>query len=610
MSWSELRLRATERFLLMGTLVIAIAAGFLPAARAQQPIFEPVRPGTGNWLTVEGGTFEDRSGSLSVLNTYATPGNWYLFASQGTTGTATATAAAAYRGQRGIQIQPGANNGPGIALTFGRVFNLPGGVPHVLSGWVRRPTNASPQAQVYLDLWGAVGGFKVPTSPRPGWQFIHGTFVPGSSAVGIRLVLDGAVLSTEEVWVDELAITPASAFIPPAPSLGLFNVRFGTKDSEPIVGPAAYGESGTDFWNHYSRDEINGGFRVLGSVAPLLNGVGAVTGAGLSIANAPGAWTTGHPNPLMAVYLYPLGGDPRVTITVTNLPTGAYDLYLYGHGAPSDNLNTAFLVTSGEMTYGIRTTSTDPAWRQRSWVEGMQFVRFPNVFVSSGQLLTVLADSAAGPIPSVNGIQLVRTSEEMFRVWPDSTEYTNSIRISAMSDPKLRVRFAIAADPTTNSPVLSDGLDLTSTVTLRIRAFEGERPASPVFLRTYRRVYVFEASIPAEWRIRYFGADYAFKPEATNDSDPDRDGSTNLEEYQGSTNPLDPLEGFAMAARLIPAVSWVSVPGVTYLILRKDQLTDPQWTEVGRVVADSPRAQYVDSTVTDVPRFYRVQAVR
>lgn len=591
-------------------LATAIAACSLPVALAQQPIFEPVRPGTGNWVTIEGGTFEDRSGPLAVMSTYATPGNWYLFASQGTTGTAMATAAAAYQGQRGIQIRPGANNGPGIALTFGRVFNLPSGVPHVLSGWVRRPTNASPQAQVYLDLWGAVGAFKVQTSPRPGWQFVHGTFVPGSSAVGIRLVLDGTVPSTEEVWVDELAITRASAFIPPAPSLGLYNVRFGTKDSEPIVGRAAYGESGSDFWNHYSRDENNGGYRVLGTVVPFLNGVGEVTGAGLSIANAPGAWATGHPNPLMALYLYPLGGDPRVTITVTNLPTGAYDLYLYGHGAPGDNLNTAFSVVSGDMAYGTRTTSTDPAWRQSSWVEGMQFVRFPNVFVSAGRPLAVLADAAAGPVPSVNGIQFVRTSEEMFRVWPDSTDYTNSVRVSVMSEPKLTLRFAIAGDPTTNSPILSDGLDLTSTVTLRIRAYEGERPASPVFLRTYRRVYVFETSIPAEWRIRYFGADYAFKPEATNDSDPDGDGSTNLEEYRGATNPLDPLEGFASSVRLVPAITWVSVPGVTYRILRKDRLSDPEWLEVGRVVADSERARYVDSTVTDVPRFYRVQAVR
>ena len=603
-------LRASGGRVVLLLQLVAMALLLGAKSRAQSPIFEAVRPGTGNWLTVQDGNFESLGGPLLVSNAYITQGYWYLFTSVGTTGTAAATDVAAYRGLRGIQIRPGINSGPGIALTLGRTYTLASQAPHVLSGWVRRSTNTSPSANVYLDLWGAVGGFKVVTAARPGWQFVYGTFTPGFAPVGIRCVLDGVVSSTEEVWVDELAITPASQFSPPSPSLGLFNVRLGTKDSESISGPAAYGESPSDFWNLYSRDGVAGGFRTLGSVVPLVNASGAQTMAGLTIANAPGAWGSGHPNPLMSTYLYPLGGGSRITLTLTNLPTGTYDLFLYGHGGPGDAYNTAFSVSSGEMFVGTKSTSITPAWMQTNWVEGQQYVRFSDVFVSSGQPLLIYADPGLGGLACVNGLQVARTSEQRFRVWPDSSDYTNSLRVAAMSDPRVQVRFGVASDPTTNSPSLNDGFELTSAVTLRIQAFEGTQPVSPVITRTYRRIYVFDARIPREWRVRFFGEDFAIRPEAANDADPDADGSTNLQEYRASTDPRDPLDGFESSVRLVPAVSWTSVSGSTYRVMRKDRLTDTGWTEVGRVLATGIRSEYVDPTVTDVPRFYRIEVVR
>lgn len=579
------------------------------ALLAQSPIFDPVLPGSGNWTRVANGGFETLAGPLLVSDQFITPGTWYLFTSAGRTGTATAEAAAARAGQRGIRIQPGNNSGAGIALTLGSVFTLPP-TPHVLSGWIRRSDTTSTNADIYLDLWGAAGGFRVDTAPRPGWQFVYGTFTPAGGQFGIRTVMDQVVSSSEVVLVDELAITPLSSFVPPVAAVPAINVRFATKDSPPITGPAAFGNLPTDFWNLYAADATPGVLRTLGSLAPLTNTFGEGTGAGLVISNAPGAWATGSTNPLMATYLYPLEGDPKISVTVTNLPTGSYDLYLYGHGGPADDYNTEFGVKSGPLAYGPRSTGTNDLWRGSTWVEGAQYVRFNDVYVSSGSPLMIEAGRAARSIPSLNGLQLVQRSADIFRVWPESTTYTNSLRVVLMKDPGIQVRVAVGTNPSPSSVILSETLDLTTTVTLHIQAFNGDVPVSPVVTRVYRRFSVFDTDIPAGWRTQYFGEEFLYNPDAASAADPDGDGSTNLEEYRASTNPLDPLDGFASGARLVPAVQWTSVPGVTYRILRKDRLSDPQWKEVLRITANGGRSEYVDTSVTDVPRFYLVEPVR
>jgi hypothetical protein len=602
--------RARSRFAAASTaLALFLTSVSGEALLAQSPIFDPVLPGSGNWTTVANGNFEALSGSLLVSDQFITPGSWYLFTSAGRSGTATAEASAARSGQRGIRIQPGNNSGAGIALTLGSVFFLPS-TPHVLSGWVRRSDTTSANADIYLDLWGAAGGFRVDTAPQPGWQFVYGVFTPTGGQIGIRAVMDQTVASSEVVLVDELAITPLASFAPPVQAVPAINVRFALKDSPPIAGPAAFGNLPTDFWNLYAADATPGVLRTLGSLAPLTNTMGEATGAGLVISNAPGAWATGATHPLMATYLYPLEGEPKIAVTVTNLPTGSYDLYLYGHGGPADDFNTEFGVRSGPLAYGPRRTGTNDLWRGSTWVEGAQYVRFNDVYVSSGSPLMIEAGRAARSIPSLNGLQLVQRNADIFRVWPESTTYTNSLRLVMMKDPGVQVRVAIGTNPTPSSVMMPQTLDLTTTVTLQIQAFNGDIPVSPVLTRIYRRFSVFDTDIPAAWRIRYFGEDFLYNPDAPSNADPDGDGSTNLEEYRASTNPLDPLDGFNSGARLVPAVQWTSVPGVTYRILRKDRLSDLQWTEVSRITANGSRSEYVDTAVSDLPRFYLVQPVR
>jgi hypothetical protein len=592
-----------------GWILISLVPTASP--RAQQALAGPFRPDSGSWTVVKDGSFEMPRGDLVSRVGYTLNGTWQLVLAAGSSGAARIDGGAAARGTNGVGIQPGTFNGPGIALTLGSAITLPAGVPHVLSGWVRRPSPANSKATMYLDLWDIPGDIQVSIPPRPGWQFVYGTFTPSGIPVGIRAVIDGTVQPTDTLEVDEMAITPLSSFQPPESQLGLFNVRFGISAAAPFQGPAAYGESTNDFWNPYSRDDGQGGYKALGSVVPLLDSRGASTLAGLIVQNAPGAWDSGASHPLMALYLYPLGGVPRITLTATNLPTGFYDAYLYGHGGPGDAYNTAFTVGSGPIVYGTQSTTTNSTWQNPTWVEGQQFVRFTNVFVSRQEPLVIHADRGAQYVPCLNGIQLVRRTADRFVLHTPSMAFHGRLEVQSLTDAGVVLRYSLDSSAVaTNSPLLGPTLTLTNTTQLTVQAFEGDTPLGDVIRREYVLVSSFDDEISWTWRLKYFGAQAALDPKAAAGSDPDNDGSDNLTEYRAGTSPVDPLDGFASGIRQIPSIRWKSVVGALYRILRKERLPDAPWIEIKRVRASTAVTEYFDPTVDGQPRFYRVEAVR
>lgn len=594
---------------ILGWILVSLVPTASP--RAQQALVGPFRPDSGAWTLVKDGSFEIPRGDLVSRAGYTMDGTWQLVLANGSSGAARIDGAAAARGTNGVVIQPSPFNGPGIALTLGEAMNLPVGVPHVLSGWVRRPNPSNSKATMYLDLWDIPGDIQVPIPARPGWQFVFGTFTPNGNPVGIRAVVDGSVQPTDELQVDELAITPLSRFQPPESQLGLFNVRFGTSAAAPIRGPAAYGESTNDFWNPYSRDDGQGGYKTLGSIVPLLDSTGASTLAGLVVQNAPGAWDSGASHPLMALYLYPLGGVPRITLTATNLPTGFYDAYLYGHGGPGDAYNTAFTVSSGPLAHGTRSTTTNSTWLNPTWVEGQQFVRFTNLFVSRQDPLVIHADRGAQYIPCLNGIQLVRRTTDRFVVHTPSMTFRNRLEVQSQTDIDVVLRYSVDGSPvSTNSPPLGSTLTVTNTTQLTVQAFAGDALLGDVIRRDYILVPSFDDEIAWDWRLKYFGPQASLDPKAAAGSDPDNDGSDNLTEYRAGTSPVDPLDGFASGIRQIPSIRWNSVVGALYRILRKERLPDAPWIEIKRVRAATAITEYFDPTVDGQPRFYRVEAVR
>src|SRR5580765_4403921 len=106
----------------------------------------------------------------------------------------------------------------------------------------------------------------------------------------------------------------------------LINVDFGVGQTSLKTGFAATGQSNTDYWNLYSRDDGQGGFRTFGAINDLLLADGSPSQVDITVANAPGAWGTGSSDPLLYAYLYPFNGG-NITVTVTGVPEGRYDLF-------------------------------------------------------------------------------------------------------------------------------------------------------------------------------------------------------------------------------------------------------------------------------------------
>ena len=193
----------------------------------------------------------------------------------------------------------------------------------------------------------------------------------------------------------------------------LLNVDFGIGTSSEKVGFAATGQSANDYWNLYSRDDGSGGYRTFGAVSNLKRADGRVSGVGLTVANAPGAWLNGTADPMYNVYLYPFDGG-NITVTVTKLPAGSYDVFLYGHGGPGvDSANSVFQVVSGSNDYGTKATTTTSGWTSPFWEEGQQYVVFRDVAVANaGSPVTITVSPGAYGQAFISGMQVVKVSNK------------------------------------------------------------------------------------------------------------------------------------------------------------------------------------------------------
>lgn len=113
-------------------------------------------------------------------------------------------------------------------------------------------------------------------------------------------------------------------------------------------------------------------------------------------------------------------------------------------------------------------------------------------------------------------------------------------------------------------------------------------------------------SIADKWQTKFFGPRFLCQPLAGPDQDPDRDGSTNEEEFVHGTNPIERLSGLT-ASRMAPVISWKSVPGATYRIIRADPADPANFV----VVTDAFRATDTVSNHADLSpakrsRFYLI----
>jgi hypothetical protein len=186
------------------------------------------------------------------------------------------------------------------------------------------------------------------------------------------------------------------------PVLDLINLNFGDSWSNK-VGLAATGLATNDYWNGYSYP-----FQSLVTVTNLRYSDSNVSAVSVTVTNAAGQWGNGGlPDAMYETFIYSWNTDP-ITVTLSNLTAGTYDIYLYGHG-DYDAYNDIFSVTVGSTNYGNQSTTTNSDWNSSTWLEGRQYVVFRNVAITNGGSPMVITSSKGGGTEAcINGLQLVR----------------------------------------------------------------------------------------------------------------------------------------------------------------------------------------------------------
>lgn len=180
----------------------------------------------------------------------------------------------------------------------------------------------------------------------------------------------------------------------------LINIDFGNAAVAPApVGPAAIGSDG-DIWNLSSQPFIPNSH-----LDDLRFADGSSSGAGMTVTNAPGAWVVPGTPPMFAIYAYSYGGP--ITVTITNLPAGTYDVFAYGHGERND-LTTRFTLESGGKTLPSLETENSDRYSRQPWQEGAHYVAFRGVTILTGGRLVLTAAGVNSASPFLNGMQLIR----------------------------------------------------------------------------------------------------------------------------------------------------------------------------------------------------------
>jgi len=184
----------------------------------------------------------------------------------------------------------------------------------------------------------------------------------------------------------------------PAPRT-ILNVNFAAY-SQVKVGFAGTGLTPSDYWNNYTAP-----WQQFAGLSDLITADGTPTTVGLTVQNGAGHWGMDHPDLMYNCYCYSQdNGD--VILTVTNLPSGTYDFYLYGHGGAA-NANTVFQLLLGGADRGSRSTGTNADWALTNWVEGAQYVVYRNVSATNGGApVTIKAHPGLSGYAQLNGMQI------------------------------------------------------------------------------------------------------------------------------------------------------------------------------------------------------------
>lgn len=177
------------------------------------------------------------------------------------------------------------------------------------------------------------------------------------------------------------------------------NVGDGTK-----VGLAATGAATNDFWNSFYPTNGMGQLFDPSVVVPLFSADYTNAGVGMLMVNVALAGTHTTGDTMFDSWLAASGTN--LYVTLTNVPYGSYDIYVYGHG-DSNELNSTINLQAGWADYGTTNTTDSADWNTNAWVEGAQYVVFRDVLIPSGQNVQITVGTNSAGLAILNGFQLV-----------------------------------------------------------------------------------------------------------------------------------------------------------------------------------------------------------
>lgn len=198
---------------------------------------------------------------------------------------------------------------------------------------------------------------------------------------------------------------------------------------------------------------------------------------------------------------------------------------------------------------------------------------------------------------------------------PPGQFFTNQLSVTLVNNVGAgTIRYTVdGAEPTSASTAYSGPLNLTAGAAIRARVFLNTFPISEEFSETYARVYAFgDDGVPFAWREQYFGPSFLTNPCAAAGADCDGDGYSVAEEYQYTTDPTDgdSAPEILLTVRVVPKLTFTTIPGRSYRIDRTTTLNPPDWqTIVESILATGTELHYVDAEAPD-NSFYRIELIQ
>ncbi|HEX5221019.1 MAG TPA: hypothetical protein VFZ59_15755, partial [Verrucomicrobiae bacterium] len=202
-----------------------------------------------------------------------------------------------------------------------------------------------------------------------------------------------------------LQIAPAGAVASEQPLINkLLNVDIAVAHSNK-TGLAVIGVGSSDVWNHYNFPGVNAA-----SLANLKWSDNSSSSAGLVMLNGAGQWGNVLSDVMFRGYNY-AQNQGNITVTLTNLPSGNYDILAYGHTTTLDD-NGVFEVWSDEINWGIKGTSQQGYGpTSNKWELGQQYVRLAGVAVNNNHPVYLQSKKTTYGYNNLSGLQIVRTGD-------------------------------------------------------------------------------------------------------------------------------------------------------------------------------------------------------